>query len=195
MSPELDNKLCTKYPLLFKNRHADMTETCMCWGFDCEDGWYHIIDKLCSNIQWHIDSSVKSNAYDLATEHRRASAVAGDWGPFNEYYADLSLPPSTLEKYKKELLLRAPDTQIRPVVEQVVVSQVKEKFGALRFYVSGGNEFTDGLISMAESMSSVTCEICGAVGRSRGGGWIRTLCDTHAEEKGYYLTQEEEANL
>jgi hypothetical protein len=37
---------------------------------------------------------------------------------------------------------------------------------------------------MAESMSSVTCEDCGIPGKVRGGGWIRTLCDTCAESRG-----------
>jgi len=27
----------------------------MCWGFDCGDGWYDIIDKLCEKIQKHCD--------------------------------------------------------------------------------------------------------------------------------------------
>ena len=47
MRKELDEKLCEKYPLIFKNRHADMTETAMCWGFECGDGWFNIIDVLC----------------------------------------------------------------------------------------------------------------------------------------------------
>jgi len=47
MKRELDEELCRKYPLIFKNRHAHMTETAMCWGFECGDGWYNIIDVLC----------------------------------------------------------------------------------------------------------------------------------------------------
>jgi hypothetical protein len=72
----------------------------------------------------------------------------------------------------------------RPVpepVEQVVATQVKEKFGTLRFYYNGGDGVVRGIERMAESMSAVTCETCGAPGKSRSGGWIQTLCDTHAE--------------
>ena len=50
MSPELDKKLCEKYPQLFMDRHADMKYTAMCWGFDCDDGWFNIIDTLCNEI-------------------------------------------------------------------------------------------------------------------------------------------------
>ncbi len=60
---------------------------------------------------------------------------------------------------------------------QVRAVQVKEKFGGLRFYVSGGDDYVRGLISMAEGFSFKTCEDCGHPGTQRTGGWIRTLCD------------------
>ena len=71
---------------------------------------------------------------------------------------------------------------IPEVVSQVVADQVKEKFGALRFYYHGGDDIVDGMARMAESMSSVTCEQCGVPGRQRGRGWIVTRCDEHAKE-------------
>ena len=55
-------------------------------------------------------------------------------------------------------------------------SQVKEKWGILRIYYSGGDEFVMGVIAMAEAVSSVTCERCGAPGKPNDGGWISTLC-------------------
>lgn len=74
-----------------------------------------------------------------------------------------------------------------PAVEFPKVAQIKEKFGGLRFYVDGGDEATHGMIRMAESWADRTCEVCGAPGHSRQGGWIKTLCDTHdAERKARY---------
>ena len=67
-----------------------------------------------------------------------------------------------------------------PVVPQVVVAQIKEKFGGLRFYYDGGDEKIEGMVRIAESWASRSCETCGNVGKSRTGGWIRTLCDEHA---------------
>ena len=32
-----------------------MTQTAMCWGIQCGDGWYWLIDQLCSQLQWDID--------------------------------------------------------------------------------------------------------------------------------------------
>jgi hypothetical protein len=64
----------------------------------------------------------------------------------------------------------------------VHVSQIKEKFGGLRFYYDGGDEYISGLVAMAESWASVTCEKCGNPGSLRSGGWMQTLCDTHHQE-------------
>lgn len=67
------------------------------------------------------------------------------------------------------------------IVKQVVAVQVKEKFGGLRFYYVGGDNVVDGMVRMAESWADVTCETCGNPGTRRKGGWIRTLCDEHAD--------------
>jgi hypothetical protein len=69
------------------------------------------------------------------------------------------------------------------VVAQVVVAQIKEKFGGLRFYYSGGDDTIDGMVRMAESWASNACEECGVPGKSRTGGWIKTLCDEHDAER------------
>jgi hypothetical protein len=66
---------------------------------------------------------------------------------------------------------------------QVIAEQVKEKFGGLRFYVSGGDDYTRGIVAMAEQMSGLTCEKCGAPGTTGGTGWISTLCETHRNER------------
>ena len=60
---------------------------------------------------------------------------------------------------------------------QVVATQVKEKFGGLRFYTYGGDQYIDGLINMAESMSYNICEVCANPGKVGGGGWVTTMCE------------------
>ena len=68
MSPHLDESLCTKYPLIFANRHGSAMETLMCWGFDCGDGWYDLIDTLCGEIQHHIDNRKRNREVILKKE-------------------------------------------------------------------------------------------------------------------------------
>ena len=67
--------------------------------------------------------------------------------------------------------------------EQVVVEQVKEKFGTLRFYYQGGDDFIAGAVWLAENMTDHLCEVCGGIGKTRKGGWVRTLCDQHEAER------------
>lgn len=71
----------------------------------------------------------------------------------------------------------------RPVVAQVVIEQIKEKFGGLRFYYQGGDDTIAGMVRMAESWADATCEQCGKPGVIRNGNWIRTLCDEHEADR------------
>ena len=68
-------------------------------------------------------------------------------------------------------------------VDQVVITQIKEKFGGLRFYYDGGNDIIAGMVTMAESWADHTCEVCGTPGERRTGGWISTLCDVHEADR------------
>lgn len=63
--------------------------------------------------------------------------------------------------------------------DPITFTQVKEKFGTLRIYFNAGSDYTmtEKLIDEAEAASAKTCEDCGAPGKCRPGGWIRTLCD------------------
>lgn len=72
-------------------------------------------------------------------------------------------------------------------IENFEFSQIKEKFASLRVYYDGQyDEHINGIIDMAEAISSVTCEICGARGfRHKNGGWMRTLCHKDAKELQY----------
>jgi hypothetical protein len=66
------------------------------------------------------------------------------------------------------------------------VEQVKEKFGTLRFYYRGGDDYVRGLVSMAESMTEVTCESCGSGAKTvwpKGGGWVHTTCEPCQEAR------------
>jgi hypothetical protein len=59
----------------------------------------------------------------------------------------------------------------------VKFDQVKEKYGGLRVYFTGGDDYVDGVVGMAEEYSYKVCEVCGNAGKPNKGGWITTLCD------------------
>lgn len=118
MRSELEESLTRRYPDMF----ADAGKI---W---CDDGWYDLIDSVCSCISCHLQSS-----------------------------------PG---KFK--------------------FTQVKEKFAGLRMYSEGADDFINGVISMAETLSYRICEVTGGQGvRCVQGGYIRTLSSAKAEELGF----------
>jgi hypothetical protein len=67
-------------------------------------------------------------------------------------------------------------------------TQVKEKFGTLRVYTYGGDDYIEGVIAMAESMSALTCEVTGEPGQMCAKGhWYRTLSKEQALADGYVV--------
>lgn len=93
----------------------------MPFGFECGDGWFPLILKLCEDLEPLVDNRFE-------------------------------------------------------------VTQVKEKYGGLRFYYYGiakdpsDNERIVSIVAAAEEKSYETCEICGRKAKQRGRGWISTEC-------------------
>jgi len=83
MKNELEETLCKKYPKLFVNIDTDMTTTAMCWGFECGDGWYNIINTLCANIQSHIDWKNKN---EVVVPQVTVDQVKEKFGGLRFYY-------------------------------------------------------------------------------------------------------------
>jgi hypothetical protein len=64
--------------------------------------------------------------------------------------------------------------------EYCCASQVKEKFGTLRFYMHGFPPGADEIIDEAERRSARECEECGKRGRTIWiNSWASTMCLTH----------------
>ncbi len=75
------------------------------------------------------------------------------------------------------------EVQVARGHEPVLVKQVKEKFGSLRVYVTHRNDFVSGMIAMAETISGLTCQVTGDIGRGRQiGGLVITLSDAEVEK-------------
>ena len=67
--------------------------------------------------------------------------------------------------------------------KSVKIVQIKEKWGGLRFYFDGGDDYVHGAVSLAEDLSYKTCEECGNPGKVSSGGWYRTRCDECREKE------------
>ena len=115
-------------------------------------------DKICKEFPtfFHREKSVKESLMAFGFEH-------GD-GWYSIIHSLCTDIKKILEKYS--------DSEFE-------VIQVKEKFGTLRFYVSGGCEKIEKRIMKAERQSARACEVCGKPGKLRGHGWLYTACEEH----------------
>lgn len=177
MRQELQDQLFEKYPNIFAQKDLDMTQTAMCWGISCGDGWYNIIDVLCLKIQQLIDNPHETLEY--------IQTAVTDLDPANTSRLEF------FENWKRE--------QEKKIIPQVEAVQVKEKYGTLRFYVNQSNDTINNWISFAETMSSVTCEECGNPGTQTGTSWIKTLCiscvDKQEERRSQFIQDSKQLKI
>jgi hypothetical protein len=143
MNKDLTAQMYGKYPKIFKDKDAPMTQSLVCFGFEFGDGWHGLIDDACAKLQLIAD-------------------LGGD---------------------------------------QIVATQMKEKFAGLRFYVQHTppedvapvlpeeqrallSDIIDDVISRAESKSYHTCEDCGEYLNETfiHHGWHYALCSEHVAD-------------
>lgn len=74
----------------------------------------------------------------------------------------------------EKLIFKLPENER----EFIRATQVKEKFGGLRFYMTMATEEMDEIIHRAEEQSFQICELCGNEGNPNYGGWISVRCET-----------------
>jgi len=167
MKAELQEKLFKKYPKFFEHlKGYEGPILPIQFGIECGDGWYVLIDSLMDCIHSYIENKEKYPDTQIKSKFWRTVLPKLKYNFRNSRWTWRTL--HRFEKSLKEENIPAPIVQL---------DQVKEKFGGLRFYITGGNEYIDGMIRFAEEMSYKTCELCGStekIGYTRG--WIITVC-------------------
>ncbi len=118
-------------------------------------GWHHILDVLFSTYTMRLESAKSTLKYALENPEQKYTRSVAE-----------------LEAEVAAALYEIP-----------TILQIKEKFGGLRVYTSGGNTRLDACTDFAESMSYRICEVCGSPGKPRNDGWIKTLCNRHYQDQ------------
>jgi len=149
MDLELQNKLYEKYPQFFSNKDKGIQSSCMAWGCEHGNGWYEILASLC----WMIRQYEDNKRWQKEWKEKQKQEIQDSMG----------------------IRIDGEEPEYFPVK----FDQIKEKYGGLRIYFSGGDDYVEGLVSMAEAISYNICEVCGNKGQPNKGGWITTLCETH----------------
>ena len=167
MSPEKTKYLLEKYSLLFRlNGHPGGLPYC---SIDCGDGWFVLIDELCQSLMMEHNQKERTVVGIL---ERLGEEDKSSWTPWMKGHYNLA----TLNKARVEF---ADVTFNLPLV-----SQIKQKFGTLRFYTHGGDSQSDAKIHFAEQLSGRICEECGSMdARIYSLGWMSALCPVHAEKQ------------
>ena len=124
MDSALQQQLFEKFPLIFSERSMPETESAMCLGLQVGDGWYALMDALCTQLQRSTDQ---------------------DGSP------------------------------------QIFATEVKSKFGSLRFRTRDSDDCQKAMIALAREFSLRTCEVCGAPGRTISSRLMAgTRCANHS---------------
>lgn len=166
MDRKLDNQLCSIAPHLFGDRYASMQNTALCWGFECGSGWYKLLEEAADALEPLIVEYINKNPYPNEFP----------WWIFSRYNWKIVFQMrcySFLAIWNWALI--AIGLQ-QPEPWWPRASQVKEKYGTLRFYLTSGTEEMYAITDKAESRSETTCEICGKAGKRRGDFWLSTRC-------------------
>lgn len=176
MREELDAQLVKDHPILFGDRFGDMRSTAMCWGFECGDGWYDLLKECCDKLEPLCRKFYEQEAAKEKSWYKYVRLPAA-WAS--------RLPWQWLGNHLFTLVYRIVNA-IQPNVYNNAIyyyggspfraSQVKEKFGSLRFYMTASTDEMEDIIREAEHKSRVTCEGCGKRGKIVGGGWLYCRC-------------------
>lgn len=70
-----------KYPVLFQKKDKPMTETCMCWGIECPEGWFNILSELCKKLEFLNNTLCKNYNVQIVAEQ-----VKEKFGTLRFYY-------------------------------------------------------------------------------------------------------------
>lgn len=155
-----------RFPILFADSKKSMKETCMCWGIECPIGWYHILDQLCTALEFNNMEFIRN--YNLAIV---ADQVKEKFGTLRFYYSicnvdDVGTKICDVEKDSHDRLMCTISNK-KPEREERIASEYLEMLA-------------DNLIGEAEKMTYNTCAYCGKPldkdDRVETKGWISYVC-------------------
>lgn len=187
MTRELQQELFDKYPDFFKGLNdPGLVVLPIQFGLEIGDGWYIILSQLLESID------------NYQTRNITNTRIKNKWlrlfdQKLNDFRSSLSLKKGVnlLRRFLRDASLYIQTHANHEQYQQfspVVINQVKEKFGGLNVYYSGGDFFIDGMVWLAEDLSYKTCESCGSVHdvTQNKTGWIKTYCKKCRTELKYF---------
>ena len=164
MSPELEQKLIEKYPVLFKDVNEPVTKSCMAFGCEFSDGWYKLLDELCEYI---TRLSNREDLLSLNKEHHTKE---------NYGFIHLKRPTISFSQVKEKFgMMRIYWTGNGVDNWEEICAKVnqEDREKALNKYY----DEVQNAIDYVEFLSSKVCEGCGQPGKMNKDGWIKVRCE------------------
>ncbi len=161
------NDLVKKYPNLFRDYGGDMRKTCFAFGFECDKGWYKLLDEIGQKL---TDLDVEK--YVIADQ------VKEKLGGLSFYYHTENLPTSIWDWWPKNYYFRK-------FWYHGWIRFIRKCFTRLRMFLGilSVYEKVCDIIETAEEKSYETCEVCGKPGKTIGRSWLKTICDDCDNER------------
>lgn len=160
---EYGEKFMSRFPILFQDRKKPMTQTCMCWGIECPKGWWHILDQLCTVLEFHNMEFVKN--YGVAIV---ADQVKEKFGTLRFYYTVWPVDENGIAKTLAEELTSEEDRKRSIVMDYLEM-------------------LADQYIREAEGLTETTCADCGIPleedNMVETKGWITYICKECNEKR------------
>jgi len=188
MEEDFESLLMRSYPALFaKNGKGE--SYCIC-GADVPKGWRSIVFELCGAIDYYIKSTYVLKFQATSKKYYFWHFLQSATQTLHHFIIKTLCKKLNKHEFNKPWfeLNRKLIGQVTRYVKydrihppEINIEQIKQKFGGLRFYYSGGDTTVAGMIYFAEHLCKQTCEVSGEKGElHRRAAWYKTLSHTVA---------------
>ena len=148
----------SRFPILFQERKKSMQETCMCWGIECPKGWWHILDQICTVLEFHNMEFKEKHGIAIV-----ADQVKEKFGTLRFYYTirDVDKDGVVIETCAEDTRVADEENQRRIAIDYLEM-------------------LADKYIDEAEDLTYNTCARCGIPleedNKVETKGWITYVC-------------------
>lgn len=151
-----------RFPILFQNKDKPESESCMSFGIECPIGWYHILDRLCTELEYSNLESVQKWGVAIV-----ADQVKEKYGTLRFYFNIHNVDESGKVDFEHD------NDKLDESTNNIVYEHL---------YM-----FAQNLIDEAEHMTVETCAECGIPltpdTTVETKGWITYICKKCDEQR------------
>lgn len=101
---KLRKSIIADNPILFRAAHRPMSETCMCWGLECGDGWLQPLSDRCAQLE-----GLNNIFYKMFRVRVQADQVKEKFGTLH-FYTTVCIDPPKIVCWYEHAMAKLFDT-------------------------------------------------------------------------------------